>query len=248
MAGIRYGIVAFISLSFAHIFSRQLPFQPDYQFPFRSFLVLSGIGIVVCSGSWAVTLICRNRIFTDDTVSLNRVLKFIGINFLTVSLLYTVIQFSVFDRFSGYGFAIGLFVIGFLAVIENLSFLLISGPRNQPMEVSYILVSSGRRTIKILCTEIAYFKLRSGIIYMYTLNGQKLATSYGSMEELIQVLPLDLFFRANRQYVVQKNAISEYTKLENRKLRLTVNSTLPCEHIHVSRYKSKEVRLWMNKE
>lgn len=247
MAAIRYGIVTFISFSFAHIFSRQFPFQSNYYFPLQSFLILLGIGVVVCSSSWAITLIYRDRIFTDDMLTANKTLKFIGINFITVSFIYTVIQLFIFDRFSGYGFAIGLFVIGFLAIIENLSFLLVSTVKTKPSKTSDLLVPSGRRTIKTKYSAIAFFKLRSGIVYMYTLDGKQLATAYGSMEELVQVLPANLFFRANRQYLVQKNAISEYTKLENRKLRLTVNSSLPCEYIHVSRYKSKEVKEWMNK-
>ena len=202
---------------------------------------------MVCSSSWAVTLIYRNRFFTDDALSVNRVLKFVGINFIAVSLIYTAMQLIVFERFSGYGFTIGLFVIGFLAVIENLSFLLVSSARTNPSKTSDILVPSGRRMVKTKCSDIAYFKLKAGIIYMYTLDGKQLATAYGSMEELVQVLPSNLFFRANRQYMVQKDAINEYSKLENRKLRLTVNSTVLCEHIHVSRYKSKEVKEWMNK-
>ncbi|MGD1959505.1 MAG: LytR/AlgR family response regulator transcription factor [Fulvivirga sp.] len=246
MATIRYGIVAFIAFSFAHIFSHQFPFIGDYQFPYKAFLAILGIGFFVCSGSWAVTLLYRNRIFSDDTLTLNRVLRFVGVNFATVALLYILVQFLVFQSFSGPGFAIGLFVIGLLAIIENLSFLLVSGSKQYSSSVpSRLTVPLSKKKLVMPFEEVAFFKLSDGIIYLYTVDSKRIATVLGSMESLEKSLPSDIFYRANRQHIVQKDAICELIKMENRKLGLTVNSLSSEEKIVVSRYKNKELKKWM---
>ena len=248
MASIRYGIVAFISFSFSHIFTQQFPFEADYQFPFKSFFILLGIGFIVCSGSWAVTLIYRNRIFSDDTLTLKRVLKFIGVNFVAVSLLYTGIQFLVFQRFSGSGFAIGLFVIGLLAVIENLSFLLVSSSQSRKSTVSSMIIPSGKKKLKIRFDEMAFFRLKDGIIYLHKTDGRRIPTGLSSMDGVEEYLPKAMFFRANRQYIVSREAITELMRLNNRKLQITINSIVPLEHLTISRYKNKEFSQWYLKD
>ncbi|MEM8567770.1 MAG: LytTR family DNA-binding domain-containing protein [Bacteroidota bacterium] len=246
MATIRYGVVAFIAFCFAHIFSHQMPLVGDYHFPYKMFLAILGMGGVVCSGSWGVTLLYRNRIFSDKALTLNRVLRFIGINFITVSLLYTVVQFLVFRGFSGPGFAIGLFVIGLLAVIENLSFLLVSSRQYIPIPTKFT-VPLGKKELVIPFEEVAFFRLSDGVIYLFTVDGKKIATVLGSMESLEKSLPPAVFYRANRQYIVQKEAVHELIKMKNRKLGLTLNTSAEDEKIVVSRYKSKDLKKWMLK-
>ena len=250
MASIRYGIVFLIALGFSHIFSEQMPLTGDYQFPLFSFAALFILGLIVCSSSWCVTLFYRRRIFRDSSLTLGKVAKFIGVNVITVTVVYTLIQLVVFDQVSDRGYAMGFMVISLLAIVENLSFLLVGSVEYNSKTVQMksndtIMVPTGQKTILIHFKDVAFFYLCSGIVYLSTRDGNKIATLFASLDELTAALPSDIFFRANRQYVIHRDAVTELTRAENRKLKVTMNGQMPKHEINVSRYKNKELVDWL---
>lgn len=99
--------------------------------------------------------------------------------------------------------------------------------------------------IPILTKDIACF-LRDGIIYLYTLNGEKYMLDFVTLEEIEELLDPKVFYRANRQCIVHIESIHSIKPLENQKLILTLKSPLKMEQ-DVSREKAPGFKKWFGR-
>jgi two-component system LytT family response regulator len=84
---------------------------------------------------------------------------------------------------------------------------------------------------------------RDEVIWLQTTDNQRLITDYNSLDEIEELLNPAFFFRANRQFVVNKNAIESYRthftgKIE---LKLVISSK---DEIVVSKEKAHQFRGW----
>jgi two-component system LytT family response regulator len=66
-----------------------------------------------------------------------------------------------------------------------------------------------RNIVPVAEENVAYF-CRDELIYLYTMDGQKLVTDYGSLDELEELTDPAVFIRANRPCLVNLNAIAGY--------------------------------------
>ena len=70
-----------------------------------------------------------------------------------------------------------------------------------------------------------------------------------SLDKIEQSIPSQFFFRLNRQYIVHRNAVKGFNKIENGKLNVLL---LPAfylpEQIQVSRAKAPEFKTWFQGE
>lgn len=91
--------------------------------------------------------------------------------------------------------------------------------------------------------EIAFFYLSEGIVCQYMFSGGQYVqnTSLDSMEN---ELGPQLFFRANRQFLVHRKAVIKAEHIEARKLKLTLCLPAP-EEIVVSKAKSAQFLKWL---
>lgn len=68
-----------------------------------------------------------------------------------------------------------------------------------------------------------------------------------SLDKIEQSLPEETFFRLNRQFIVQRNIVKGFTKLENGKLNVLLSSsTYFPEQVQVSRTKAPEFKSWFH--
>lgn len=93
-------------------------------------------------------------------------------------------------------------------------------------------------------SDIAYFTINSGIVSAVTFEHKNYIIDE-KLENIEVELNSDIFFRANRQFIVQRKAIQNLQLYFNGKLLLNVLPQ-PQEQIIVSKAKAPQLKKWMN--
>lgn len=109
---------------------------------------------------------------------------------------------------------------------------------------SSILVHHLDRIIPVQLKDIAMFYLQNEVIHMLTFSGK---TYYPNknLEEL-ERLSGSTFFRANRQFLICRNAIVDVSSFFSRKLSINLNISF-SEKIIVSKGKASQFLTWLAK-
>lgn len=105
------------------------------------------------------------------------------------------------------------------------------------------LVHYREKTIPIAVEQIAVVLISEGITYLYNLNGDSFHLAK-TMDEVQEGLPIDDFYRVNRQMIVNRNAVAEIEPYFNRKVIVKLNINLP-EQVVVSRLKVSPFMKWL---
>jgi len=108
---------------------------------------------------------------------------------------------------------------------------------------STLLVSHREKIIPVQVKDIAYFCLDNTIVQLCTMQNQRyfMTTSLDELEKTIDPI---LFYRANRQYLINRNAISNVERFFSRKLAVKLLMDTP-EGIVVSKTKAIEFLQWL---
>ncbi len=94
--------------------------------------------------------------------------------------------------------------------------------------------------------EVAYFYLDYGVVRLHTFSNKEMVIS-DSLDRLEEELDPHMFFRANRQYIVNSDAIEKVVNLWCRKYDVKLRSDiLTKEPIRVSREKMTRFKNWLN--
>ncbi|MBN2774284.1 MAG: LytTR family transcriptional regulator DNA-binding domain-containing protein [Prolixibacteraceae bacterium] len=108
------------------------------------------------------------------------------------------------------------------------------------------LVRIGNRTIYVRYEDTFYLYSKNKITHIVTTEGKKFVLD-DSLDKLEQTLPAEVFFRANRQYILKKDIISEYKSTENGKIEVQLKPLGGVtKSISVSRLKAHAFRQWIN--
>lgn len=81
--------------------------------------------------------------------------------------------------------------------------------------------------------------------YAILFNGEKYSLDYVSLDEVEELLDPKLFFRANRQYIINLDAIQSVKPMENSKLIIRLKEPNHKIEIDTSRQKSPEFKKWL---
>ena len=117
----------------------------------------------------------------------------------------------------------------------------------QKKESERLAIRVGNKTFYLGLNEIAFLYSENKITYVVTTEGKQYIHDK-SLESLNDFLPTEMFYRANRQFIVTRNVISEI-KSENNgtlKVAMKVKNGFP-NRITVSRLKAAAFREWLNK-
>lgn len=103
----------------------------------------------------------------------------------------------------------------------------------------------GNRTFFIGFNEIAFLYSSNKITYIVTHESKQYIHDH-SLDMLGEILPVEMFYRANRQFIVTRNVISEIKPDKDGKLNvlLNVSNGFP-NRISVSRLKASAFREWL---
>ncbi|MBT2561321.1 LytTR family transcriptional regulator [Pedobacter sp. ISL-68] len=115
------------------------------------------------------------------------------------------------------------------------------GP-NRPKET--FTVSKGAANLLLAINEIAYFFREGDNNYLRTVNGEDYFVNT-ALDEVQQQLPEDIFFRANRQLIVHREACKAYGLLTYGKLSIKLHPPLATDAV-VSQKRAKDFKSWMD--
>jgi two-component system response regulator LytT len=113
----------------------------------------------------------------------------------------------------------------------------------KPYKKSF-LVHFRDKLIPVETAKIARFYTAHEIVYTYTQDGNQYTIEF-TMEQLEQQLEPGMFFRANRQFLVNRNAITEVDFYFNGRLSLKMKPE-PPEKILISKARVPEFKKWMD--
>lgn len=124
---------------------------------------------------------------------------------------------------------------------------LMSGLMDQREKVykQRFLVSSGTSLLSVRKPEIAYFFSVEKSVFLMTNAGKSYDLDY-SLDKLETVLPDKEFFRVNRQFLVNINAIKRISVLSKSRIRIVLEPDFK-EEVYVSNARSHEFRLWLDR-
>ena len=83
--------------------------------------------------------------------------------------------------------------------------------------------------------------------YIYLFNGEKYMIDYVTLEEVEELLDPKQFYRANRQFIINIEAIQTVKPVENSKLIVRLKEPNHKLDIDMSRLKSPEFKKWMDR-
>lgn len=108
----------------------------------------------------------------------------------------------------------------------------------------FFLVQVRDKLIPVAVKDIAWFYTINETSWAYTFDKRKLRMDF-TLEQLQQQLHPHDFFRANRQFIIQRKAIAEVEFYFNGRLLLKANPASE-ENILVSKARVPEFKAWMN--
>ncbi|MBO9203535.1 MULTISPECIES: LytR/AlgR family response regulator transcription factor [Niastella] len=108
-----------------------------------------------------------------------------------------------------------------------------------------LLIHFQEKIIPVKTADIAFIYYSNGVTSILTHSNQKYAMP-STLDELEAVLQPDLFFRANRQFIINRQAIVNIEQYFSR--RLVVRLAIPTpENIVISKVRSAELLQWLEK-
>ena len=106
------------------------------------------------------------------------------------------------------------------------------------------LVHYRDKLIPVDAISVSFFYTANEIVYAYTIDDKMYVMDY-TMDSLMRQLDPDSFFKANRQFIVNRKCITEVDFFFNGRLSLKIKPE-PPEKILVSKARVPEFKMWMN--
>lgn len=100
------------------------------------------------------------------------------------------------------------------------------------------------RLIPVEAAKIHWFYTANEIVYACTVQAQQYVIEF-TLEQLEQQLDPAVFFRANRQFIINRNAVETVDYFFNGRLLVTLNP-VPHEKVLVSKAKAMLFRKWLD--
>ncbi len=121
---------------------------------------------------------------------------------------------------------------------------------NKPLNINYrkrfICNFGGGSYRPIDVDEIALININCGIVKLYTFDNTS-SVLEETMDKIESELDPKLFFRANRQNIINVNAIDKVINLWNRKIQVKLKFKVPIEEpILISKEKMTRFKNWLN--
>lgn len=108
-----------------------------------------------------------------------------------------------------------------------------------------MIVRKGIENIALKVDDIVIVYTENKIVYVLDKEGRKYLSDR-NLAELYQQLDSRVFFRANRQYIVNIGFVKSYKTYEKVKLQVDLTLPLSNHHIVVSQEMAPDFRKWMN--
>lgn len=124
--------------------------------------------------------------------------------------------------------------------------MLKSGENYKTIYKENFLCNHRNAWVPIKTDEMAFF-MYDTLIYVCTKTHEKYNMDFESLDEIEEMLDPDLFFRVNRQFIVNRNAIQRVWGIENSKLMVKLKEPHQNIEIDMSRQKAPLFKKWLEK-
>jgi two-component system, LytTR family, response regulator LytT len=122
---------------------------------------------------------------------------------------------------------------------------LLESIRNPISYQERFLVSAGQKLKTIKTSDIAYFYVRTKGVFLCTKEDKHYDINY-TLEKLEEMLDSKIFFRVNRQNIINIEVIENMHTVSKSRLKLELKPK-PSEEVIVSVNNVQEFRLWLNR-
>ena len=247
-------IIIFIifSLIINHLASRNsFPYSESYRFPIEGFVS----SIVLCI---LISIIAAlNFKFYKKKYFSKKIEKRNIVWFMTSTLGYITIMYiflSIISNLILGGQTVFYYLVIGLLITLLLSFTIIGSSYAKDIYHLYklslkdaeIRIENGSKITKLTYENIACFYSENKIVYAVRKDGTTITTNF-TLNELEEKINDQLFYRANRQIIIHKEAVDQIEKIENGKLRIRLKASIEnnaIAEINISRYKRQEFMHW----
>ncbi|MCD8184410.1 MAG: LytTR family DNA-binding domain-containing protein [Bacteroides sp.] len=118
--------------------------------------------------------------------------------------------------------------------------------REESYKTHFLVSVKGDKLLPLSVDLISYFYIAEGIVKAVTTEGKEYVLSQ-TLDELAECLNPSLFFRANRQYLICRDAVKDIDLWFNSRLAINLHSSTP-EKIVVSKARVGEFKEWFSGE
>lgn len=108
------------------------------------------------------------------------------------------------------------------------------------------IVNIRNQWMPINTKDIACFS-KEALNYIYLFSGEKYMVDFSTLDEVEALLNPKQFYRANRQFIINLDAIQTVKPIENSKLIIKLKEPNHKIEIDMSRLKSPEFKKWMDR-
>jgi two-component system response regulator LytT len=115
----------------------------------------------------------------------------------------------------------------------------------QPQYKSRFMVKLGQKIVAIPAEKIAYFSSENKLSFIVTSDGKKYPTDQ-PLDELVDLLNPERFFRANRQFIVTFESIAEIHPYFKGRIKLNLQPKTE-EEVVISSERTPEFKRWIDK-
>jgi DNA-binding LytR/AlgR family response regulator len=106
----------------------------------------------------------------------------------------------------------------------------------------FLISSKGDKLIPVQTSDLAFFYINAGVVKAFSPDGKAYIFDY-TLDELEEMLDPELFFRANRQYIISRTAIRDIDLWFNSRLSVNLKIAVP-EKILISKARISEFKKW----
>lgn len=98
--------------------------------------------------------------------------------------------------------------------------------------------------VPVPANRVSHF-VKDTVIYLVTVDNEKLVTDYNTIDEIEEVTDSQKFFRANRQTIIHIDQVDTYKKHDTGKIEVQLKCS-PGTRVDVSREKATEFIHWLD--
>jgi DNA-binding LytR/AlgR family response regulator len=120
--------------------------------------------------------------------------------------------------------------------------LLASYGKTSKYKKHFLVPSKGDKLIPVQTSDLACFCIDAGIVKALSADGKSYIFDY-TLDELADLLDPEVFFRANRQFIISRGAIKDIDIWFNSRLSVNLKIAIP-EKILISKARISEFKKW----
>lgn len=245
-------VFTIFSLVVNHLSTRDsFPGSDSYRFPIEGFL--SSITLCILIGIIAeINFRIYKKKYFSKKIEVSKIVWFMASTLGYVTIMY--IPLNILLNVIAGGQTEFYFILIGLLITLLVSFILIAllyAPKiynlyKLSIKDAEITIDNGAKITKLTYKNIMCFYSENRIVYTVKNDGTTINTNF-TLNELENKINDQLFFRANRQIILHKDAIDQIEKIENGKLRIRLKASIQNDaiaEINISRYKRKPFLNW----